>query len=522
MPHLTQSIRFMAPDIGSQVTKADPRLLRWTGRLSLARRILLVNLLPVALLAGSLFYLDSIRNRLLSERVSQSVSETQLIATMLGALPQDQRAQALLRIGDVSGYRLRLFDGDMLVADSWQGRQPNIRLVDPEEDRWDRRLASGLDDVIDAIVSAPEVPRFKGYGTRPVTGISLVLADDRTHIISAGAALSGSGKTILVTDRNVRDVRRLVRAERSRLGLIIGLSIMSSILLSLYLARTIARPLGALAMAAERVRLGREREISIPQLSRNDEIGALSRALSEMTENLRERIDATEAFAADVAHELKNPLASLSSALETMGNVKDPKLTRQLMDIALTDVRRLDRLITDISEASRLDAELSRTRFQPIDIGQLLEQLLAEREARAANHPANIAFARPQKGSTLVMGDANRLVRAFDNLIDNAVSFSPKGGVIQISATRSGDVVKALVEDQGPGIPADQRDAIFERFHSDRPEADAFGRHSGLGLSIARTIVEAHDGEIDARDRPSGQSGAMFVVLLPAAPGRAT
>ena len=200
-----------------------------------------------------------------------------------------------------------------------------------------------------------------------------------------------------------------------------------------------------------------------------------------------------------------------------MQNVKDAKLKKQLMEIAIGDVRRLDRLITDISEASRVDAELSRTRFQRIDIGQLLERLLTEREARAANKHAKIAFARPQKGSAVVMGDANRLVRVFDNLIDNAVSFSPPGGVVQISATRSEDDVVAIVEDQGPGVAADQREAIFERFHSDRPEIAAFGNHSGLGLSIARTIIEAHDGTIDVRDRPSGEPGAMFAIQLPAA-----
>ena len=292
---------------------------------------------------------------------------------------------------------------------------------------------------------------------------------------------------------------------------------MASILLSRFLARTIALPLGTLALAAEHVRLGRVRDLKIPQIHRSDEIGALSRALSDMTETLRERIDATEAFAADVAHELKNPLASLSSALETMASVSDPALKRQLMDIATADVHRLDRLITDIAEASRMDAQLTRTRFEKMDIGQLLERLLAERDARGANNSIRIAFARPQRGSTTVMGDPGRIERMFDNLLDNAISFSPENGVVQVSATASDGQVIASVEDEGPGVSADRRDAIFERFHSDRPDIAAFGRHSGLGLSIARTIVLAHDGTIDVRDRPSGARGAMFVVTLPSA-----
>jgi two-component system sensor histidine kinase ChvG len=187
------------------------------------------------------------------------------------------------------------------------------------------------------------------------------------------------------------------------------------------------------------------------------------------------------------------------------------------MDIATADVHRLDRLITDIAEASRMDAQLTRTRFEKMDIGQLLERLLAERDARGANNSIRIAFARPQRGSTTVMGDPGRIERMFDNLLDNAISFSPENGGVQVSATASDGQVIASVEDEGPGVSADRRDAIFERFHSDRPDIAAFGRHSGLGLSIARTIVLAHDGTIDVRDRPSGARGAMFVVTLPSA-----
>ncbi|MFM1982325.1 MAG: hypothetical protein RJB22_1044 [Pseudomonadota bacterium] len=510
----------MAPATDSPQPEAPPRLLRWTGRLSLARRILLVNILPVALLAASLFYLDSIRNRLLAERVAQAISETRLIAATIAATPVDRQADLMDRLGYINAMRLRLYKGDQLVADSWQNRTPNIRLQDPKDERWDKAMAAALDDTIDAIVSAPAVPRFAAFGAIPRAEADLFLTNERTHIITARAALSGPSGLILVTDRHVRDVRRLVRAERSRLGSIIGISILSSILLSFFLARTIARPLGALAAAAERVRLGRERDIVIPQFDRQDEIGALSRALGDMTENLRDRIDATEAFAADVAHELRNPLASLSSALETMGAVKDAKLKAQLMAIAVEDVRRLDRLITDIAEASRLEPQLTRARFDRIDIGRLIENLLKDREARGANHGIKIAFARPQRGSAMVMGDAGRLSRAFENLIDNAVSFSPANGVVQISATRSDDIVRVGVEDEGPGIAPEQREAIFERFHSDRPDMESFGRHSGLGLSITRTIIDGHAGDISVFDRPSGARGAMFVVTLPATQGR--
>lgn len=495
-------------------------MLRWTGKLSLARRILLVNILPVALLAASLFYLDAIRNRLLAERVSQAISETHLIAAMLATTPAYERGQQIDRLGRLTGMRLRLFRQGQVVADSWRASGPSFHLRDPSTEPWDKAFAARLDDAIDALVSAPAVPRFRQFSDIPENRAQLYLTDDRTHIITARATLGGAQPATLVSDRNVRDVRRLVRSERSRFGLIIGMSILSSILLSFFLARTIARPLGALAMAAERVRLGRAREIVIPQFDRRDEIGALSRALADMTENLRDRIDATEAFAADVAHELRNPLASLSSALETMQSVPDPALKAQLMAIATEDVRRLDRLITDIADASRLEPQLTRTRFDRIDIGRLIETLLKDREARGANGAVRIAFARPQRGSAAIMGDAGRIARAIENLIDNAISFSPPKSVVQIAATRSGDTVRVIVEDQGPGIPHDRRRAVFERFHSDRPDMASFGKHSGLGLSIAQTIIAAHDGQIEIQDRPQGQMGAMFVLTFPAAPAR--
>ncbi len=200
---------------------------------------------------------------------------------------------------------------------------------------------------------------------------------------------------MLITN-NVRDITRIVRAERFAIGVVIAGVMLVSILLSLFLARTIARPLRHLAIAAHRVRLGRAREVVVPRLpSRRDEIGLLSRALSDMSQALRRRIDAVEAFAADVSHELKNPLASLRSAVDSLGVVKDPALQTRLLDIVRDDVMRLDRLITDVAEISRLDGELSRARFEPIDLGPLIEGLLGAREERGRNGEVRIAFARP-------------------------------------------------------------------------------------------------------------------------------
>jgi two-component system sensor histidine kinase ChvG len=274
-----------------------------------------------------------------------------------------------------------------------------------------------------------------------------------------------------------------------------------------------------LADAATKVRLGRARDVKVPRLpTRIDEIGTLARTLSDMTTAMHARIDAGEDFAADVTHELKNPLASLRSAIEGLDRVEQPELRTQLLDIANDDVRRLDRLITDISEASRVDAELSRTRFERVDVGALIEPIIAARESRRGEGEPRIAFARPRYGTAVILGEPSRLARVIENLLDNAVSFTPPNGVVRIGATGAGDQVIIRVEDDGPGVPPELREDIFRRFHSVRPTGETFGKHSGLGLAIARTIIEAHDGSIAAIDRPDMAQGACFEIQLPAAP----
>jgi len=269
------------------------------------------------------------------------------------------------------------------------------------------------------------------------------------------------------------------------------------------------------------VRLGRAREVTVPRLpERRDEIGMLARALSDMSHALRQRIDATDAFAADVSHELKNPIASLRSALDTLDRVDKPELRAQLMAIAQDDVRRLDRLVTDIAEASRVDAQLSRTRFEPIDLGLLIEKMIVAREARGVPRGVRLAFARPRKDVAVVLGEEQRLLRVLDNLMDNAVSFSPDNGLVQVIATVADDAVLVSVEDEGPGVPESERETVFRRFHSVRPEGEAFGKHSGLGLAIARSIIEGHQGQIRIADREDAQRGARFIMTLPMAVAR--
>jgi two-component system sensor histidine kinase ChvG len=324
------------------------------------------------------------------------------------------------------------------------------------------------------------------------------------------------GGGVVMTTVNARDITRTVRIERFRLSMVLLLVSIVSVLLSLFLARTIVRPLRRLARAAVRVRLGRAREVVVPRLpSRRDELGMLARALSDMSLALRARIDATEAFAADVTHEMKNPLASLRSAVEGLSRVQDPALQEQLMAIVRDDVHRLDRLISDISDASRLDAQLSRAKFEPIDMVSLIDGLLSQRLARDVEREIRFRFDRSDDGPFVVLGEGARLERVIENLIDNAVSFSPDRGLITLSAMRGAHEVVLRVEDEGPGVPPDARDAIFRRFHSVRPEGEAFGRHSGLGLAIARTIVEGHQGTITVESREDRLGGARFVIHLP-------
>jgi len=528
----------MEPDIATRNNRAHDSetglSLRWSARLSLTTRILVVNVLAIALLAGSLFYLNNYRDRLTEERLDQARLQLTIIADALSSEQVQHREDLVRQFSSHLNARLRLYTPDGIkTVDSFSLAKPTYQFVDPDTEPFRKDVARLLDRTIESLVFSTQIPDYSEPAsdvasawpelvaaentTQAVSTVSF--APDRTPVIAAGKLLPDGTGSILLT-ANARDITRIVRAERSSVLLVILVVAAVSILLSLFLARTIVRPIRKLARTAVRVRMGRSNEIAIPRMpGRRDEIGQLSRALSDMSAALRHRIDATEAFAADVSHEIKNPLASLRSALEGLERVDDPDLRKQLLDVAHDDVRRIDRLINDISDASRVDAELARAKFEPIDIGQMLEQLLAAREQRTSNLGVHIAFARPGKDVAKVMGDGDRLERVFSNLLDNAVSFSPEGGLVEILATPDGDEIVIHVADQGPGVPPDQREEVFQRFHSDRPDGEAFGKHSGLGLAIAKTIIEGHQGKIHILDRANGESGACFEIRLPKAPG---
>jgi two-component system sensor histidine kinase ChvG len=332
---------------------------------------------------------------------------------------------------------------------------------------------------------------------------------------------------VLMLNTQGGDIDKIVTAERKAILRVFGVAALVTVVLSMLLASTIANPLRRLAAAAVRVRRGTKNREEIPDFSnRQDEIGNLSIAIRDMTNALYARIEAIESFAADVSHELKNPLTSLRSAVETLPLAKNGVSRDRLMEVIQHDVRRLDRLITDISDASRLDAELARDDAARIDLKNFVGELVAvSREVGRHKRPVEIEFraAKLPQGvkGYFVSGHDLRIGQVITNLIENARSFVPdEKGQIVISLARAGRHNILTVEDNGPGIRAENIDRIFERFYTDRPAGEAFGQNSGLGLSISRQIIEAHGGTLTAENiagtKPGDIKGARFVVTLPA------
>jgi two-component system sensor histidine kinase ChvG len=344
-----------------------------------------VNILTIVLVALSTLYLDVFRNRLSRERVRQARIEATATAEAIKAAGPEDSESILATVSKSTGSRMRLYAADgHLAADSWRRTGPTYELKDPNAQGWTKDAARALDRGFNAIVGAkplddfvePRIDRLQAWPeavrARKDGKATTAVRDapDLTPVISAAAPIGN--QVLLVTD-NDRAFTRTVRNQRALIASAMAVLIAISVLLSLFLARTIVRPLRRLALAAHRVRLGRSREVKIPRLpSRNDELGLLARSVSDMSQALRQRIENIETFAADVTHELKNPLASLRSAVDGLERIEDPSLKHQRLDIVRQDVRRLDRLIGDIGEAARTDAELARARFEPVDLGDLV------------------------------------------------------------------------------------------------------------------------------------------------------
>ncbi len=510
-------------------------------------------MLALALLVAGILYLDEYKDNLIKAELNALATQAEMFAVALSEAPVTELATGQYRVSEISnqmvrrlvkttGTRARLFDGaGRMLADSRRlngaGTTITIQELPPPADP-EGLLERGLDmfdRVAGHLFGAPSYPpyheRARQHGrdypevVAALDGrfVKVVRALDRERLLLGVAVPVQRYKQVLgslLLTKDSATIDDAVFETRRDILQVFAVALAVTVLLSIYLAGTIARPLRQLAAAAERVRRDHSRRHKIPDMAqRDDEIGELAATLKDMTEALWLRMDAIETFAADVAHEIKNPLTSLRSAVETTARLKDPDQQRKLMTIIEEDVTRLDRLISDISDASRLDAELSRAETTDIDLTAMLETLAdIHNSTGASDHPVQIKC--PETGSIHVDGMESRLAQVFRNLIANAASFSPINGIITVNVTQSNGQARIDVEDEGPGIPTGKEQAIFERFYSQRPESEKFGTHSGLGLSISKQIIEAHGGTIAAANRSHANgnlTGARFRVILPVA-----
>ena len=534
---------------------------RWVS--PLLQRILLVNALPLALLVVALLYLDQYQAGLLEANVQALREQARIYAGALGesavrepdpdnpVLQPDQARPLLRRLTEPTpNAQARLFAPDgRLIADSRVRdgaggavvteplppaviRSPVLDTVGTVYDKLMSLLphktqgplveispAAGVDWQPDVKEELRMISSSTGREMPPYIRRT---GDDRLLVTVAEPVLRNRHTVgIVLLTREAREVDDSLLTVRMSILALFALALVLTVALSWYLSLTIARPILRLAGAAHQMREGRGRASTVPPplLRRNDEVGELAHAFAESAAALWARMDATERFAADVAHEIKNPLSSIRSAIETLPRIEDPGRRSQLLAIISDDVVRLDRLISDISDASRVDAELSRAATEPLDVVQILHILAEIHDATRGDGDPVLVLDVPG-APLLVQAVERRLVQVLRNLIGNARSFSPRDGRILLRAREAGAMVEIAVEDEGPGIPAAKLEHVFDRFYSERPAGEEFGQHSGLGLSISRQIVEGLKGSIAAenlRDDTGRVLGARFVVRLPRA-----
>lgn len=518
---------------------SGPSFFSWLPGSRLGRFIILLNVLGLAIIIAGSLLLNELRRGLVGARIDSLTTQGELIvnvinrAATVGEPTPELDAQAaseiLQMLSNPRSQRARLFDAQgNLIADSyWVADRVEWKVLPPARPREDQRgLALDLKLGRPPPPPAPAAQRALmmevGQALRGVHWAGMRTAEDGERVVSVSIPIQHVQAVLGVLTLEASDVDEIIRAERQALAPFILIAIFVTLVSSLLLNNLIAQPVRMLARAADRVRLSRARSISLPQLARrDDELGDLTRSLEDMTDALSERMDAIERFAADVAHEIKNPLTSLRSAVETLDLVKDPAARDRLMAILKNDIQRLDRLVTDISNASRLDAELSREDLRPLDLGRLIGEVAQLYQDTAKPGDVAVVYAAPDTlEPIMVSGREGPLGQLLRNLIDNARSFSPPGGEVRVQLERGRGQAVLTVDDDGPGIPPDNLETIFQRFYTSRPKGAAFGGNSGLGLSIARQIAAAQGGSIRAENRtgPDGAvEGARFVVTLPEA-----
>ncbi|MEM9331577.1 MAG: sensor histidine kinase [Pseudomonadota bacterium] len=547
---------------------------------SLTRRIVFLNMTALAVLLGTILYMNQFREGLIDAKIESLLTQGRIIAGAIAGsatantdaitidpekllelkageslqprldpldnlrypINPEQVAPVLRALIKPTQTRARIYDPDgVLILDSrhlYSGGQiqsfdlPPVDGKEPEIG-WIEFIGNTLNRILrqenlpvyrdlDGLgTQYPEVQSALTGAPRPV--VRLTEKGELTVSVALPVQRFRAVLGVLLLSTEGDDIDRIVREERIAILRIFLVAAIVLLVLSALLASTIASPLRRLSEAAVRVRRGVKSRVGIPDYShRGDEIGNLSTSISGMTNALYQRIEAIERFAADVSHELKNPLTSLRSAVETLPLARTEESRKRLLEVIQHDVKRLDRLITDISDASRLDADLVRDQIERVDLGKLLENVI-EASAQVAHRKksADISFHKDKKAASrrgyFVSGHETRLGQVINNLLDNAISFVPEnGGKVSVGLTRNAESIFFVVEDNGPGIQAENLDRIFERFYTDRAEHDGFGQNSGLGLSISRQIVEAHGGSITVMNRSDGTSGARFTVTLPA------
>ena len=548
---------------------------------SLTRRIVFLNLAGLVALLTGVLYLSQFRAGLIDARVQSLLTQSEIIAGAIAASatvetdsltidperllelqagesygPSDDTlsgiefpinpervAPVLRRLVSPTKTRARIYDRDgVLILDSRNlyGRGDVLRFDLPPPNAEKPGLMERAFIAMRRWFGRGDLPLYselgpengKGYSevTQALNGLhaSMVRVNDRGEVIVSVAVPVQRFRAVrgaLMLSTQGADIDDMVEAERLAIVKVFLVAAGVMVVLSMLLAGTIAGPVRQLADGAERVRRRIRTRVEIPDFTRRrDEIGDLSGALRDMTNALYTRIEAIESFAADVAHELRNPLTSLRSAVETLPVAKTEQSRQRLLAVIEHDVKRLDRLISDISDASRLDAELQRQEAAPVDLSKLLDAIVkAANEIRSEDVGVTLAFEGAPLSNFKVPGHDSRLGQVVSNLVDNARSFSPPGGTVRITCRRLRNDVEIVVDDDGPGIQPEALDKIFERFYTDRPE-QGFGQNSGLGLSISRQIVEAHGGTIRVENRtvvagPGDELrvlGARFVVRLPA------
>ena len=557
------------------------------GFSSLTRRIVVLNLIGLAILVSGILYLNQFRAGLIDAKVQSLATQGEIIARAIAASAgvdtnevqldpeklletehtQDsddedlsnsldftidpERAAPILRpLVKPTGSRARVYNRDgalILDSDTFYSRGEVLRYDLPPPDAEKPDALSRFWQTVKTRMSQYDLPLYTEIGgangkaypevATALTGTSvpIVRVNDKGELVVSVAVPIQRMRAVLgvlLLSTRGGDIDNIVSAERWGIVRVSLFAAAVTIVLSIILANTIAGPVQRLSAAAESVRHSVKARAQIPDFTdRTDEIGHLSGALRDMTNALYKRIDAIESFAADVAHELKNPLTSLRSATETLPLAKNDDSRERLMEIIKHDVKRLDRLISDISDASRLDAELAREDATAVDMAELLRTTVSLfNDIHRDDTPEvvlDIAYA-PGAWPYRVMGHDSRLSQVIVNLLDNAISFSPPGGRVAVLVRRIGHEIQISVEDEGPGIPDENLERIFERFYTDRPQEN-FGQNSGLGLNISRQIAVAHGGRLWAENRPpkgvgrgkgdasAGRSGgARFVMRLPA------